>query len=225
MLPHTSEVRLVREVRRLLVGEDQVLLLNDLGGQFAKSVPFSLEGFTTLGGGGVKTEDDVGVLVGMGERMQSAVLLGLVLGVGEQVTTVGPPGLNTFQFWHFVVEESGAVTASPLLHSEPLKGVRFLTLTSEGGGGPLGVHILHGILPSLSRVGIDFPAVLLLSGCPVGDFEALEEGTGLSVETDSTDTLEEGIGVEVLGIDVMHNVRLLVEFVGVDVLNAHAYNN
>ena len=125
----------------------------------------------------------------------------------------------------FVVEETLSETLSDMVLSEPLEGIRFLTLTSEGGGGPLGVHILHGVLPSLSRVGINFPAVLLLSGCPVGDLEALKDGTGLSVETDSTDTLEEGFGVEVLGIDVMHNVRLLVEFVGVDVLNAHAYNN
>lgn len=63
----------------------------------------------------------------------------------------------------------------------------------------------------------------LLSGGPVGDLEALEEGTGLSVETDITDTLKEGIGVEVLGEDVMLNVGLFVEFIAIEVLNSNTY--
>lgn len=63
----------------------------------------------------------------------------------------------------------------------------------------------------------------LLSGGPVGDLEALEEGTRLSVETDITDTLKEGIGVEVLGEDVMLNVGLFVEFIAIEVLNSNTY--
>jgi hypothetical protein len=82
---------------------------------------------------------------------------------------------------------------------------------------------VHGVLPSLSGVSIELPAVLLLSGGPVGDLEALEEGTRLSVETDITDTLKEGIGVEVLGEDVMLNVGLFVEFIAIEVLNSNTY--
>jgi hypothetical protein len=67
--------------------------------------------------------------------------------------------------------------------------------------------------------------VLLSGGRPVGNLESLEHGTGLSVETDITDTLEEGVGMEVLSVDVMHNVGFLVELIGIDVLNTETYNN
>jgi len=83
------------------------------------------------------------------------------------------------------------------------------------------VHISHGVIPSLARVGIDLPAVVFLGGCPVRDLEALEHGTGLSVETDVSYALKEGIGMEVLSVNVMHDVGLLVEFISIDVLNAN----
>lgn len=63
----------------------------------------------------------------------------------------------------------------------------------------------------------------LLSGGPVGYLEALEESTGLSVETDVTDSLKEGVRVEVLSINVMLNVGLLVEFIAIEVLNSNTY--
>ena len=65
--------------------------------------------------------------------------------------------------------------------------------------------------------------MLLLSGGPVGDLEALEEGPWASVEVDFTDTLEEGLGVEILGIDVVLDVGLLVEFIRIEVLNSNTY--
>jgi hypothetical protein len=65
--------------------------------------------------------------------------------------------------------------------------------------------------------------VALLSGGPVRDLEALEEGTRLSVETDITDSLEKGIGVEILSKNVMLNVWLLVEFIAIEVLNSNTY--
>ncbi len=63
----------------------------------------------------------------------------------------------------------------------------------------------------------------LLSGGPVGDLEALEEGTGVSVEADVTDALKQGIGVEVLSEDVVLNIRLLVEFIAIEILNSNTY--
>lgn len=65
--------------------------------------------------------------------------------------------------------------------------------------------------------------MLLLGGGPVGDLEALEEGSWSSVEVDITDTLEEGVRVEVLSEDVMLNVWLLVEFIAIEVLNSNTY--
>ena len=63
----------------------------------------------------------------------------------------------------------------------------------------------------------------LLSGGPVGNLEALEEGTGVSVEADVTDALKEGVGVEILSEDVVLNVRLLVEFIAIEILNSNTY--
>ena len=65
--------------------------------------------------------------------------------------------------------------------------------------------------------------MLLLSCGPVGDLETLEEGPGSSVEVDFSNSLEEGFGVEVLSINVMLNVRLLVEFIAIEILNSNTY--
>jgi len=59
---------------------------------------------------------------------------------------------------------------------------------------------MHSILPGGSGVGIILPTVVLLSSSPVGNSESLENGTGLSVESDVTDTLKHSVGVEVLGV-------------------------
>jgi hypothetical protein len=85
------------------------------------------------------------------------------------------------------------------------------------------VHVCHGVIPGLSGVGIEVPSVLLFGSSPVGDTEALEDSTGLSVETDISDTFENCGGMEVLSVNVVHDVRLLVEFVSVNILNAKAY--
>ena len=63
----------------------------------------------------------------------------------------------------------------------------------------------------------------LLSGGPVGNLEALEEGPGVPVEADVTDALKQGVWVEVLSEDVVLNVRLLVEFIAIEILNSNTY--
>jgi hypothetical protein len=63
--------------------------------------------------------------------------------------------------------------------------------------------------------------VLLLSGGPVGNLETLEEGAGLAVEADITNTLKESLGVEILGVDVVLDVGLLEEFLAIEVLNSN----
>lgn len=82
---------------------------------------------------------------------------------------------------------------------------------------------MHGVLPGLAGVGIELPTVSLLGGGPVGNLEALEHGPGASVEGDLSDSLEEGVGVEVLGVDVELNVGLLVELIAIEVLNSNTY--
>ena len=115
------------------------------------------------------------------------------------------------------------MTRAPLLKSEPVQDVRLESLTGELHGGPLTVQVVHGIFPSLSRVSIELPTVALLSGGPVGNLEALEEGTGVPVEADVTDALKQGVWVEVLSEDVVLNVRLLVEFIAIEILNSNTY--
>jgi hypothetical protein len=65
--------------------------------------------------------------------------------------------------------------------------------------------------------------VLFLSGGPVRNFEALENGAWVSVETYITNSLQEGVGVEVLSKNVMLNIGLLVEFIAIEVLNSNTY--
>lgn len=212
VLPDSLEVRLVGDVALVLMGVHHVLLGEHLGNECAGGFPLLLELLTALWGGGVDTEDKLVVLIGVGEAEEG--LLGVV-----HVTTESQPG----GVGDLVVEEARAVTLAPLLKSEPLEHVGLESFTGELHGGPLRVHVLHGVLPGLSGVGVDLPAVLLLGGGPVGDLEALEEGAGASEEVNVTHSLEEGLRVEVLSVNVVLNVGLLVEFIAIEVLDSNTY--
>jgi hypothetical protein len=194
------------------MGVNHVFLGDELGNELADGLPLLLELLTALWGGGVDAEEELVVLVGMGEAVEG--LVGLI-----EMTAVSEPG------WlgDLVVEEARAVTLAPLLKSEPVEDDGLQSLTGELHGSPLRVHVVHGVLPSLSRVGIELPTVLLLGRGPVGYLEALEEGAGSSVEVDVTYTLEEGLRVEVLSVDVVLDVGLLVEFIAIEVLNSNTY--
>ena len=87
------------------------------------------------------------------------------------------------------------------------------------------MEIVHSIGPCLSRVGVELPSVFFFGSCPVGYFETLEHCAWVSVETNITNTFEEGGWVEVLSIEMHHHIGFFVEFISVDILNAHAYNN
>ena len=212
VLPHSTEMGLLRDEALMLMGVDHVLLGEELGDELASGLPFLLELLTALWGGGVNAEDELVLLVGVSEGEDSLV------GVIEVTTVSEPSGLGDL-----VVEEARGVTLAPLLKSEPVEDVGLESLTGELHGGPLGVEVVHGVFPSLTRVGIEFPTVDLLSGGPVGNLEALEEGAGASVEVHITHTLEKGVGVEVLSVDVVLNVGLLVEFIAIEVLNSNTY--
>jgi len=73
----------------------------------------------------------------------------------------------------------------------------------------------------LSGVSIDLPSISLFRGGPVWNFETLEESSWSSVEGDISDSFEEGFWVEVLGINVMHDIRFLMELVHIEVLNSN----
>ena len=67
--------------------------------------------------------------------------------------------------------------------------------------------------------------MLFFSGGPVWNFETFENSAWVSVETHITYTLKKSRGMEILSVQMHHDVWLLVELVGVDILHAHAYNN
>lgn len=219
VLPGTLEMRLGADTRGLLMRETHVFFLDDFRSQLGQSIVLSLEGGTALLSGGVQAKDHTTVLVGVTERVKLLLALLVVVGINEHVASVAPPG----GLGDFVVEETAAKAFSKLFPSEPLEHVGFLSLTDELSRGPLGAEIVHGIVPRLARVGIVFPSVLLFGCGPVRDSETLEQGSRLTVETDVTNAFEESAGVEVLGEQVVHDIRFLVEFVAVNVLHAHAY--
>lgn len=84
------------------------------------------------------------------------------------------------------------------------------------------MEISQSVVPSLSRVGIHLPAMSFLSSGPVWNSESLENSSWLSVEGHFSYSFLEGRWVEVLSINVVHEVGLLVEFVHVEVLDSNA---
>lgn len=106
MLPHTLEVRLIWETRRLLMRHDHVLLLDDLRSELTESLILALESLLSLRGAGIHTKENVLVLVGMGEREKSAVTLCLSV-ILSQVTLLFLPR----ELGNLVVEETAAESA------------------------------------------------------------------------------------------------------------------
>ena len=179
-LPDALVVGLVRDLGAHLVRIQEILLLDDLRGELMQLLPLGLELLTTLSSGSINAEDNVGGLVGVVERVELAVQ------VFRMGTLSEPVDLGLL-----VEEQAGAETLTELLHAEPLEHVSLLALTRELHGRRLGMEVGEGVVPGLSGVSIDLPAVSLLGGSPVGDSEALEDGTGLSVEGNISHTLKQ----------------------------------
>jgi hypothetical protein len=212
MLPHSAEVRLLRDKALVFMGINHVLLWDELWNKLASGLPLLLELLTTLSSSGVNAENKLVLLISLCEGMKS--LLGLI-----EVTAISEPG----RLRDLVVEEARWVTLAPLLKSEPVENVWLQSLTSELHGSPLTVHVVHCVIPSLSRVGIKFPFMILLSGGPVRNSETLEKSSRLSIESNFSHSLKKTIGVEVLSKNVMLNVRLLMEFIHIEILNPNTY--
>lgn len=110
--------------------------------------------------------------------MEEAVSFVVIFGVLEHVTSVSVPSWLSL----LIVEQAGTQALAPLFKAQPLEGIRLLTLLTKLHWGPLRVEIMHSVVPSISRVCIELPAVLFFSSSPVRNTEALEQGTGLAVE-------------------------------------------
>ena len=80
----------------------KVFLFENLRGQFAESFVLTFEGGTTLGGGGVHTEDHLSVLVSVGEGPEKAITFLVIVFLVQHVATVSPSG----GLGDFVIEQS-----------------------------------------------------------------------------------------------------------------------
>lgn len=210
--PHSLEVSLSWDILLHFMGIDDQLLLHELWHEFSESVVIFFESLSSFLGGGVSSEVQLLILISMSERVEGPLWV-------VQVTSVSvPPWVG-----NLVVEESGRVASSELLKSEPLEWVWLLSLTEEMLRSVLGLEVSHGVVPGLSGVSIELPSVHLLGGCPVGHLEALEQGSGSSVEADIPDSFVERVGMEVLSIDVVHDVGFLVELLVIEVLDPDSY--
>jgi len=149
----------------------------------------------------------------------------IIIFILEVMTSISPPGFYTCQLRNFIVKETASKTATELFKTEPLKNVWLLTISCKLLRSPFRMHIVHCVIPSSARVLINFPAVLFIWGCPIWYFETFKQCTRLSVETNITYTFKKCCWMEVLSINMEHDVRLLVEFIVVDILNTQSYNN
>jgi hypothetical protein len=212
VLPDSLEMWLVRDPLAHLMWVLEVLHSDDLWAELVKGLVLLSEKLSSLLGGGVDTEDDLLILVSVGEGVKD--LLWVV-----EMTVVSEPGW----VWHLVVEESAGGSLTELLKSEPLDNVWLLSLSPELHWGPLRVEVSHSIVPSLSGVGINLPSVSVFGGSPVWNLESLEEGSWSSVEGDISNSLEKGIWMEILSEHMVHDVWLLVEFIAIEVLDSNSY--
>ena len=205
--PESLEVGLLVWLLLNLMWVDNVVLVQQLGGAFGEGEVLSLKELSSLLGGGVHAENEWVVLVSLRERVE------FLLGVVDVALMSKPQWL-----WNFVVEESRGGALTELLDTEPLENVWLLSLTPEWSWSGLSIEVLHGIVPGLSGVGIDLPAVHLVSLGPLWHLEALVESSCLSVELHVSHSLEEGFGMEVLCVYVIHEIWLLVELIVIEVL-------
>jgi hypothetical protein len=213
-MPHSLEMNFLGELLWHLMWVKHVFWLDQFWGHSAENIEISLELLSSFFGGGVNTKVNWLLLVTVSERVENFIS---VLGIKMSVMSV-PPWL-----WDLIIEESGGVTLTELLESEPLEWVWFLSFSKEWSWSTLGVEFVHGIIPGLSGIAIEFPSDGLGSLGPVWNLVSLEDGSWSSVEGNISDSFEEGRWMEILSIYVMHVVWLLEEFLMIEILNPNTY--
>ena len=85
------------------------------------------------------------------------------------------------------------------------------------------MEIMHSIIPSFSREEINLPTVHFVSLSPLWHFEAFIKSSSFSIELYISNSLQKGFGVEILSINMIHEVWLFVEFLTVEVLDTNTY--
>ena len=213
VLPDSLMVRLLGDPLSLLVRVNHILFRDHFRVHLAHFKMFLEESLSSLGSSGVHTKHNSFVLISSLETVEIDVFRWLCGLVSHPVCGVG----------HFVIEQSCAHSFAEVFESEPVEHIRGESISHKLHGSGFCLHVVHGIIPSLTRVVIDFPAVSWLTSGPVWHSETFEESSWLSIEPDVSDSLEEGARMEVLSINVELNIGFFEKLLVVEVFNSHAY--
>jgi hypothetical protein len=73
-------------------------------------------------------------------------------------------------------------------------------------------------------VSIDLPSISDLRSGPVWYLETLEESSWSSIECSVSYSLKKALWMEVLCKDMVHEIRLLVELLAIEIFNTNTYN-
>ena len=211
VLPYSLEMGLLGYLFHVIVRVDDLIFVNQFRGNSCNSFPLLFEGLSALFGGGIHAEDELSVLVGVGEREHLSVDV-------IEMTFVSVPG----GLWYLVVEKLARHAVAVVFKSEPVDQVRVLSLSSELHRSPLGSKVVHGVVPGLSGSPVVVISASVLSLSPVRNSVALEKNLGSSVGGALSDSLLVAVGVEVLGEKMHLDVGLLPELVVVLIHNSES---
>ena len=125
--------------------------------------------------------------------------------------------------WNFIIEKSWWQSFSKLFKSEPLDNVWLLSLSEEWHWSTFIIEISHSIIPSLSWVSIYLPSMSFFSGCPVWNSESLENSSWSSVEWCISNSFQKSFWMEILCIDVEHEVWFFMEFLNIKVFDSNTF--
>jgi hypothetical protein len=139
VLPDSLEMWLVRDPLAHLMWVLEVFHSDDLWAEFVKGLVFLLEESSSLLSGGIDTEDDLLVLISIGEGVKDLIWV-------VEMTIVSEPSW----VWYLVIEKSTGSSFTELLESEPLDNVWLLSFSPELHWCPLRVELSHSVVPSLS---------------------------------------------------------------------------
>jgi hypothetical protein len=118
VLPYSLEVSFSVEWLLYFMRIDDFVFIDHLWNHSSHLFPFLSPLLSALWSGSVNTESYGRFLVGMSKGVD------ILLDISNMATVSDPSWLG-----HFVVEESGTVTLTPLLHSEPLDDIGFESLS------------------------------------------------------------------------------------------------
>ncbi len=148
------------------------------------------------------------------EDVRFRVLISMSEGVNLFLSMIKVTSMSVdLRVGDFIVEVSGAVTFAHVLNSDPIDRVRLKPLSIMDRRSPLRSCFVKSFLPGDSWVHINVPFIVSVALGPIRASVSLEKSSWLSPELNVSYSLIEGVGMEILGINVPVNLRLLPELI------------